>query len=170
LQAFEGEFQHAFGQRQIRTCPGCLLLRVNVMLNEPGDNEAEQLESSGLSRFFRAPLQLGAAWRELQFAKNAGRQALDRYQRIRMQRPELTGRALFEAFVCERNAIGASAAQVILQRAEASFAAWPNDRGLIFRDVVQYLVISEYLVSHPKRGGTTTNMARTISRLISEKL
>jgi hypothetical protein len=151
-----------------------LLLRGNVMLNEPEDDDAtEQLESSGrfkLSRFFRAPLQLGASWRELQFAKNAGRQALDRYQRLRKLRPELTGRALFEAFVCERNAIGASAAQVILQRAEASFAAWPNDRGLIFRDVVQYLVISEYLVSHPKRGGTTTNMARTISRLISEKL
>src|SRR5580692_10491669 len=98
------------------------------MLNEPEDDDAtEQLESSGrfkLSRFFRAPLQLGASWRDLQFAKNAGRQALDRYQRLRMLRPELTGRALFEAFVCERNAIGASAEQVILQRAEASFAAW----------------------------------------------
>jgi hypothetical protein len=144
------------------------------MLKEPeGNGDPSELESSGrfsLQRFSRTSLQLVAAWREVRFAKNAGRLALDLYQRLRKERPELTGRALYEAFVCERNALGKSAAQVILQRAEASFAAWPNDRDLIFRDVVQYVVISEYLVLHPKRGGTTTNMAGTISRLISANL
>jgi hypothetical protein len=140
-------------------------------MTEPDKNDAEELESSGtLSRIIRAPLELGASFRELRFARKAGRMALDRYQRLQITRPELSGRALYEVFVRERNAIGISAARAILQRAEASFAVWPSDRGLIFRDVVQYLVISEYLLSHPKRGGTTTNMARTISRLISEKL
>ena len=144
------------------------------MLIEPEDNDAaEKMDDSGRVspwRIFSAPAQLVAAWRELRFAKKDGHLALGLYQRLRVQRPELAGRALYEAFVCQRNAIGPSAAQVILQRAEASFAVWPNDRGLIFRDVVQYLVISEYLASHPKRGGTTINMARTISRLISERL
>ena len=72
--------------------------------------------------------------------------------------------------MCERNALEASAARGILQRAEASFAAWPNDRDLIFRDVVQYLVISEYLASHPERGGTTVNMTRIIAQIIPGQL
>jgi hypothetical protein len=142
-------------------------------MTEPDENDAEELESSGrfsVSRIFRAPLELGAALRELRFARKAGRMALDHYQRLRITRPELSGRTLYEVFVRERNALGVSDARAILQRAEASFAAWPNDRDLIFRDVVQYLVISEYLVSHPKRSGTATNMTRTISRLISGKL
>jgi hypothetical protein len=115
-------------------------------------------------------LRLVAAWRELRFARKAARLAAALYQKLRKERPELTGRALYLAFVCERNSVGASAAQVVLQRAEASFAAWPADRDLIFRDVVQYLVISEYLKSNPKRGGTTINMARTIEELIPAQL
>jgi hypothetical protein len=115
-------------------------------------------------------LELVAAWRELRFAKRLGRLALDRYQRLSMNRPELNGRALYEAFVCERNAIAASAAQVILQRAESSFVSWSSERGLNFRHVVQYVVISEYLESNAERQGTVTNMAATLARLIPERL
>jgi hypothetical protein len=111
-----------------------------------------------------------AAWRELRFAKKAGRSALAHYRRLRTDRPELIGQALYQTFVCERNAIDESAARAILQRAEASFAAWPNDRDLNFRDVVQYLVISEYLSSHPERGGTTVNMTRIIAQIIPGQL
>ena len=123
-----------------------------------------------VQRSFRYTLPLMAAWRELRFAKKAGRLALTRYQRLRTERPELTRQALYEAFVCERNAIEPSAAREILQRAEASFAAWPNDRDLTFRNVVQYLAISEYLALYPKRGGTTVNMVRIITRIIPGNL
>jgi hypothetical protein len=144
------------------------------MLKEPEDNDSPgELERSGrfsLQRFSRYALPVMAAWRELRFAKKAGRLALARYQRLRTERPELTGQPLYEAFVCERNALEASAARGILQRAEESFAAWPNDRELIFRDVVQYLVISEYLESHPERGGTTVNMTRIIAKIIPGQL
>jgi hypothetical protein len=140
------------------------------MAVEPEDNHAlAESESSGrfnLRRFSRYALPLVAAWRELRFARKAGRLALAHYRRLQTERPELTGQALYETFVCERNALETSAARVILQRAEASFAAWPIDRDLIFRDVVQYLVISEYLAAHAERGGTTTNMARIIAQVI----
>jgi hypothetical protein len=143
------------------------------MLIDPEDNVAEaDLESSerfSLLRFLRHPLQFIAAWRELRYSRKAARLALARYQGLRVERPELTGRALYEVFVCDRNAIGASAARVILQRAEASFATWPTDRDLKFMDVLKYLVISEYLVSHPKRGGTSINMARIIEQMIPRK-
>lgn len=44
--------------------------------------------------------------------------------------------------------------------ADDRFTAWPNERDLIFRDIVQYLVITEYLLSNSKRIGTASNIAR----------
>ena len=138
------------------------------------DNAAPaELEDSGhfnLRRLSQYTSPLVAAWRELRFAKKAGRRALAHYHRLRTDRPELIGQALYLAFVRERNAIDESAARAILRRAEASFAAWPNDRDLNFRDVVQYLVISEYLSSHPERGGTTVNMTRIIAQVVPGQL
>jgi hypothetical protein len=134
---------------------------------EPANDDApEPPERFGRFNPLRYASERVAAWRELRSAKKAGRQELTRYQRLRAARPELTGRALYEAFVRERNTLGASAAQALLQRAEASFAAWPADHDLIFRNVVQYLVISEYLMSHPERHSTATNMARIIADVI----
>lgn len=123
-----------------------------------------------LPRFLRPLRELVGAWRELRFAKRRGRLALDQYRRLRMNRPDLVGRALYAAFVCERNSVSASAAQVILQRAESSFLSWSDERGLNFRYVVQYVVISEYLESNTERQGTATNMAATLARLIPDRL
>ncbi len=144
------------------------------MLTDPEDivagADSESPERFSLLQFLRHPWQFIGAWRELRYSKKAARQALDRYQGLRSERPELTGRALYEVFVCDRNALEASAARVILQRAEASFATWPTDRDLKFMDVLKYLVISEYLISHPKRGGTSINMARIIEQVIPREL
>jgi hypothetical protein len=145
------------------------------MLKKCEDNDAAplQLENSGHARLrglSRYTEPLVASWREFRFAKKAGLLALNRLQRLRIEKPELTRQALYEAFVCQHNAIEASAARGILQRAEASFATWPNDRDLIFRDVVQYLAISEYLALYPSRGGTTVNMVRIISKIIPGNL
>ena len=111
-----------------------------------------------------------AAWRELRFAKEAGQRALACFQRLRSDQPALTGRPLYEAFVCEFAKADSAAARTILHRAEASFAAWPNERDLIFRDVVQYVVILQYLATHPKRSGTTANMTGVLSKMIPAKL
>lgn len=111
-----------------------------------------------------------AAWHELRYAKRTSQRALACHQRLQSLSPELSGRALYEAFVCEFSGVETAAARTILRRAEDSFAAWPNDRDLIFRDVVQYVAILEYLASHPKRGGTTANMMSAISNTISDRL
>src|ERR1700676_5059900 len=101
---------------------GYLLLRCNAVLKQPEDNDTPAaLESSGRfnqQRFSRYTLPLVAAWRELRFAKKTGQLALARYQRLQTERPELTGRALYETFVCERNALEASGARGALQRSE----------------------------------------------------
>jgi hypothetical protein len=137
-----------------------------------GDNSPEKrppAEASAahtqLRRF--APFQAWrAAWREWRFARRTAQAALALFRRIREQQPELAGRALYEAIVCQRNGIEAYAARVILRHADDSFAAWPKERALIFRDVVQYLVITEYLLSNSERTGTATNMAKVVAKII----
>jgi hypothetical protein len=130
------------------------------------DRQADQAQGSK-----RLSLQrLLAAWREVRFARKSARLALVRFERLRSEHTELAGEALYERFVSERNAVDASVARGNLQRAQASFAAWPADHDLKFVNVVQYLVISEYLVAHPKRSGTTTNMARVIAEVIPREL
>lgn len=111
-----------------------------------------------------------AAWRERRFAKMAARRALAYFQEVHAERPDLTGESLYEVFLCRRNALEASAARMILRRAESSFAMWPTERDLIFRDVVQYLVMSEYLDTIPERVGTASNMIRIIARVIPQNL
>lgn len=111
-----------------------------------------------------------AEWRELRYAKQAGQHALACYWQLRTDRPELSGRTLYEAFVCDYSAVEIAAARTILHRAEASFASWPNERDLIFRDVVQYVVILDYLAFFPKRKGTTANMTSALSKIIPSQL
>ena len=102
---------------------------------EPEDSDAANKlpdsRSQNSPRLLRPVLELAAAWRELRFARKSGRQALDRYRLLKINRPDLSGRALYEAFVCERNSIEYSAARAILKRAEDTFAAWPNERDLL---------------------------------------
>jgi hypothetical protein len=114
-------------------------------------------------------LQPFAAWRERRYATHAAAAALSFYHRLRAKEPALVGSDLYESVVCLRNGIAASDAHAILHRARESFAAWPIDRDLIFRDVVQYLVISEYLVAKSKRVGTAINMADVVAQVIPKE-
>jgi hypothetical protein len=111
-----------------------------------------------------------AAWREWRFAKQATHKAMNFQRLLLAARPNLNGRDFYEVFVCEYARVESAAARTVLRRAEASFAAWPNERELAFRDVVAYLLISEYLRSHPKRSGTTAHMARVISNIVPKWL
>lgn len=64
-----------------------------------------------------------------------------------------------------------SAAELV-RRAEESFADWPAERAVRFRDVVHYLIFDEYL--HQGQGkareATKTNMGAVVARVIPEEL
>jgi hypothetical protein len=60
--------------------------------------------------------------------------------------------------------------RMTLRHAESSIAMWPIERDLVFRDAVQYVVLSEYLDTHPKRVGTATNMIGIIAKEIPKQL
>jgi hypothetical protein len=110
------------------------------------------------------------AWRAARAATASAQQALRDFKRLQADHPDLKDRPLYELFVRQRNGIEAAAARSILHRAENSFALWPEGRTLIFRDIVQYLVISEYRDAHPNHAAGEPDLACVVSPLIPSDL
>ncbi len=108
------------------------------------------------------------AWREQRIATHAAQTALALYNQIRNEQSTLSKIELYEEFVRRRNGIETVGAKNILTLAEQSFAMWPVERMLIFRDVVQYLVVSERLTS--RRITTTADIALVVRQIIPSDL
>src|ERR1700751_3073262 len=82
---------------------------------------------------------------ERRYAERASAQLLELYRRARHEHPELLRRALYRNIVAQRLGPEARRADELVRRAEQSFADWPADRELKFRDVVHYLIFDEYV-------------------------
>ncbi len=108
------------------------------------------------------------AWRERRTATRAARRALAIYQNLRAEHPKLPRMELYELFVRQRNGVDCSEARKFLNRAEESFTSWPTERDLIFRDVVQYLVVSECLMLQD--GSTSADLAFVVRHIIPSDL
>lgn len=114
---------------------------------------------------------MSPAWlTERWFAWNASRKMLALYRRIHRENPRLTGKMLYERVLVCRSGLDAHAAAEVLRRAEQSFCEWPSERDLKFREVVQYLVIAEYLRSRADKLGTNTNMEKMVMWVIPKDL
>ena len=112
-----------------------------------------------------------AAPAERRYAKQASAQLLDLFWSERRERPDLNDRALYEAVTARR--LGENppiSAAEIVRRAEESFADWPVERDLRFRDVVHYLIFDEYMRAGKAREGTKTNMGVVVARIIPEEI
>lgn len=121
--------------------------------------------------FLARNLGVFAAPAERRYAKQACEQLLDLFRQAQREHPDLKGRALYEAVVARR--IGGNppiSAGEIVTRAEESFADWPAQREVRFRDVVHYLIFDEYMRAGKARQGTRTNMGGVIARIIPEEI
>ncbi len=107
---------------------------------------------------------------ERSFAKRTSLSVLEIYWRVREAQPELNGKALYAEVVATRSHVDLQAARMIVQRAEQSFAEWPEERDVIFRDVVDYLVFDEFMQAHPDRRGAQSDMRRVAAKIIPENL
>lgn len=116
-------------------------------------------------------LGLFAATAERHYARHASEQLLDLFRLERREHPDLTGRALYQAVAARRLGVKPrmSAAELV-RRAEESFADWPAERAVRFRDVVHYLIFDEYLHQGKAREATKTNMGAVVARVIPEEL
>jgi hypothetical protein len=107
---------------------------------------------------------------ERRFVKRASREMLELFWSERREHPELTGPPLYEAVVARRLGPESTNAREIVQRAEESFADWPVERSLTFRDVVHYVVFEEYLRTFSARDGARTRMGAMVARIIPKEI
>ncbi len=107
---------------------------------------------------------------EKRYARRASRSVLDVYWQVRAAHPELSGKALYTEVIATHSHTDQEAARAIVLKAEQSFAEWPNQRDLTFRDVVAYLVFDEFMRLHPSRHGTRADMRRVAAKIIPANL
>jgi len=112
---------------------------------------------------------LFGAHSERSYAKHASSQMLKLYERARREHPDLAARSLYQSVVAQRLGKEGHRAAEIIRRAEESFADWPVERELKFRDVVHYMIFDEYMRLGKAREGTKINMGGVVARIIPEE-
>lgn len=127
-------------------------------------NSAGESWLAGLSRGV-----LGG-WRERRVARRTSVESLQLYREIEALRPELPAIARYEQVVARHTGLDGEGVRRVLRRAEDSFASWPIERPLKFRDVVQYLVVHECLSADPSIVGTRTRLTTIIAEVIPKDL
>jgi hypothetical protein len=125
--------------------------------------------SAGWGRKLLGPLFVG--WREKQHAARTSRELLKIYHSVAAAHPGLKPPELYRHIVMARLGGTRAGADAILDRAAESFATWPVERALTFRDVVHYLAVSDYLATNEDAAEwTRENLGRVVSSLVPDNL
>jgi transposase len=128
-----------------------------------------QRDEPGWTRRLFGPLFIG--WQEKQYAAKTSREMLKLYEKVAAARPGLTKQELYRHIVMARVGGTLAAADAVLARATESFATWPVERALTFRDVVHYLAVSDYLATNAEAAEwTRENLGRVVASLVPEHL
>lgn len=128
-------------------------------------------ERPSLSQRVRALLlDARLARRERALARRLSRESLRIYREVRAQHPELEGPALYRAVISRQAGLDETAARRFVERAEDTFASWPEERPVTFRDVVQYLAVERWLAIDPDAQGFRTRLAEVVAKQIPEDL
>lgn len=126
-----------------------------------------------VSRHFSALARWLSFFTQSTETRNAGAtclQLLDLYWAVAAQHPDLKGRELYRQILRVHAGGDERAADRALGEAEQSFASWPAPRELAFRDVVNYLALSDFLVAHPEEHWTHSDLRRAVAARIPRDL
>ena len=97
-------------------------------------------------------------WRERRYARQQSAELCEIYRRHREENPALSKEALYEKVVVERLRCSPAHARDVIRGADQSFAQWPEERDVIFRDVVNYVITHQLMAAHDKTLGTRADM------------
>jgi transposase-like protein len=126
-------------------------------------------QEPGWARKLLGPLVVG--WQEKHHAAKTSRELLKLYEKVAAARPSLGKQELYRHIVMARLGGTLAAADAVLARATESFATWPVERALTFRDVVHYLAVSDYLATNAEAADwTRENLGRVVASLVPEHL
>ena len=113
------------------------------------------------------PASLLLGWRERRHTARISRGLLQTYRRAAAAYPSLQRRALYLHIVIGYLGCAPPAADEVLECAEQSFAAWPVQRSLTFRDVVHYLAVTECTKT---TGWTRENLGSVVASIVPRDL
>jgi transposase len=130
--------------------------------------EARVEQPATWARRLLGPLFVG--WQEKRHASKTSRELLKLHEAISAARPGLRKEDLYRQIVMTRLRVTLAAADEILDRATESFATWPVERPLTFRDVVHYLAVSELLGTKDDSAWTREDLGRIVASLVPEYL
>jgi len=114
------------------------------MPNGDGELGAGAAKDSWLDSTLR-PLNFLAAMRERRQIRRFCDESLELYRQVEAQMPQASQSERYARFIELRSGVTPTAVLAVMRRAEESFADWPNERPLNFRDVVQYLAVTDCL-------------------------
>lgn len=115
---------------------------------------------------------IGFTWagEERRYVRRESRKVLATYHEVRAQEPALTGKQLYEKVVAKLTGATADAAKALVRAAEQSFAQWPSERELTFRDVAHYLCFESFSQAHDNRDWTRTLLSKVVDAEIPKGL
>ncbi len=92
------------------------------------------------------------------------------YHRIRAEMPDAPKMDIYAQVVKQRGHHSASDIPGILRHAEESFAQWPVDRDLTFRDLVAYLAVTDCMRANPRSKGVRSEVLGVVADTIPADL
>ena len=69
-------------------------------------------------------------------------ESLKLYRRVEREMPEASNMERYARVIAEHSGADPNTVQAIMRRTEESFATWPVERPLNFRDIVQYMAVT----------------------------
>jgi hypothetical protein len=108
--------------------------------------------------------------REIHHVKRACRECLQLYRQVEQEKAGSTAAERYAYVVARRTGADINGVRSIIRHVEDSFAAWPIERPVNFRDVVQYLAITECLSEAESASGVRAEVSSVVAKLIPESL
>jgi hypothetical protein len=139
------------------------------MDRQPDESLEPEPVSGWLSDTFRQ-LNFVALMRERNQIRRTCSQLLSIYQEATTELPHASKMDIYARVVEKHCGADSDGVRRILRRAEESFAAWPEGRDLIFRDLVNYFAVTECRSADPKSIGVRTDVIDVVSHSISADL
>ena len=119
----------------------------------------------------RMPL---AGWRvsrgERAYARRQCTLLLQIYEQLRTEHSSLDGDELYARIVEHGLDCDPTAARSIVLGADRSYAQWPTERDVTFRDVATFLLMNQLLPPHSKTLGIQANVMAIVASTISPRL
>jgi len=90
------------------------------------------------------------------------------YRQVEAQMPQASQTERYGRFIELRSGLGPGSVPTVLRRAAESFADWPNERPLNFRDVVQYLAVTDCLKIDIAVAGVRSRMVDFVIDIVGQ--